>query len=131
MNLDYYILDYRTLYFLKKQGDPPHCRQCGSELKVGDRVDLDFPQSDKFNSCYDCLIKDEKNILNRQKKATDDDILHVIEKYADEGLTVSKLQKLLGYRSPGPVYRRLQKLEQKGLICRKGIKKTVIELSEQ
>lgn len=59
---------------------------------------------------------------------SDKQILEVIKKYQDENLTVRKLNDLLGYNSTGSVHHRLRSLERNGLIKRKIIRKTVIEV---
>jgi len=63
-----------------------------------------------------------------EKLVTDDQIIEVIRKHQGENLTVRRLMELLGYYSTSTVQQRIEKLETQGLIKRKMIRKTVIEI---
>lgn len=59
---------------------------------------------------------------------SDKEILAVIKEHQGENLTVRKLQRLLGYHSTQSVHTRLKVLEQKGLIKRQVVKRSLIEV---
>lgn len=63
------------------------------------------------------------------KRLVDDEqILEIIRKHQGENLTVRKLMNLLGYYSTSTVQGKLESLEKNGLIKRKVIRKSIIEV---
>lgn len=66
--------------------------------------------------------------MHGNKVKSDKEILEIIKAHPGENLTVRRLCQLLGYKSSGTVQERMDRLEEKGLIERKIIRETHIEV---